>query len=193
MIYCTLKDRTRSSARGYLRAILLLCIGSFALSGCKKESAEADPRLDRARAALLPLKQKLKKALTDALQIGPENAVQVCRTQAGAIRQSLLTQGIELGRTSDRLRNPDNAPPSWVKPLLPLAARDAAAPSRAQHLADGRLGYVEPIRMDAICLTCHGKSIAPQVTKVLAQHYPHDRATGYELGEFRGLFWVAVR
>ena len=60
------------------------------------------------------------------------------------------------------------------------------------ELAGGGLGYVEPIRIKPPCLACHGASLAPATADELAERYPEDQATGYKLGELRGLFWAEV-
>jgi hypothetical protein len=36
------------------------------------------------------------------------------------------------------------------------------------------------------CLACHGEGIAPEVKAQLAKDYPHDRSTGYKVGDVRG-------
>ena len=57
-------------------------------------------------------------------------------------------------------------------------------------LANGRRGYVEPIVMQPLCLACHGETLAPEVAEQIAAEYPEDRATGFRVGDFRGVFWV---
>jgi hypothetical protein len=37
-------------------------------------------------------------------------------------------------------------------------------------------------------LACHGKNISAQDKKKIQMHYPHDKATGYSLGQVRGAF-----
>lgn len=43
-----------------------------------------------------------------------------------------------------------------------------------------------------LCLNCHGSAanIPPGIKARLAQEYPHDRATGYALGQVRGAISV---
>jgi hypothetical protein len=97
---------------------------------------------------------------------------------------------VEVGRTSHRLRNPANAPRPWMEPLL---AAYRAAPERAPRavaIGAGRVGYVEPITVKPMCLACHGSELAPGVRARLAELYPEDRATGFAVGDFRGLFWA---
>jgi hypothetical protein len=58
------------------------------------------------------------------------------------------------------------------------------------ELSDTRLGYVEPIFLQPVCLTCHGETLAPDVASRIEELYPDDQATGFAVGDFRGLFWV---
>jgi hypothetical protein len=46
------------------------------------------------------------------------------------------------------------------------------------------------IPTDALCLTCHGKTLAPDLAAAIARNYPGDQATGFELGQLRGAFSV---
>ena len=43
-----------------------------------------------------------------------------------------------------------------------------------------------------LCVTCHGESLAPDVQERLAERYPTDRATGYRVGDLRGVFWAEL-
>ena len=88
-------------------AIPLLAAGLLAMlfactSGTQQE-------IERARGVelLAPFKQDLKLALTTGMQKGPLNAISVCKDEAPAIAESLSGEGIQMGRTSHRLRNPD--------------------------------------------------------------------------------------
>ena len=74
--------------------------------------------LERGAELLLPFKKELKSALLAGLEQGPVEAISVCREQAPEIADSLMQDGIRLGRSSHRLRNPDNTAPDWVRPLM---------------------------------------------------------------------------
>ena len=164
----------------------------LALLACTSGTAEKQST-NSARGAelLLPLKQDLKQALVAGMQAGPVNAVSVCKDQAPAIAASLSVEGVQMGRTSHRLRNPENSAPAWVDTILQSYVGDeqSRAP-RLVTLPNDRLGYVEPIATQPLCLVCHGKSLAPDVAAHIAQAYPEDRATGFEEGDLRGVFWV---
>ena len=150
-----------------------------------------DSAQDRGPELLIPFKQQLKQALLAGLAEGPDKAVAACKTEAPRIAAKLSVDGIVLGRSSHRLRNPDNEPPGWVAPILDayIAAAGDREP-RTVGLAEGRVGYVEPIFIQPLCLTCHGDVQDPALVERIKADYPHDRATGFAAGELRGVFWV---
>jgi hypothetical protein len=149
---------------------------------------------ERGAAVVRPFKQKLVAALTEAIAAGgAENAIEVCRVRAPELAREAGAPGIEVGRTSHRLRNPANAPRAWVQPLLAAWVADpASAAPRALRLPSGAVGYVEPILTAPLCLACHGESLEPAVAAKLAAAYPSDRATGFRAGDLRGAFWVEL-
>lgn len=155
------------------------------------------PYIERARAALLPLKKMLKKELSAAMvKGGPLAAIEVCRSRAAAITQQIdaANPSLQLGRTSDRLRSAKNKAADWLEPMLAhyQGSTRSAGSYQLSHLSDGKVGYAEPIYAGGVCLKCHGAKVAPPVAEALKKHYPEDKATGYAAGQFRGLFWVKL-
>jgi hypothetical protein len=55
--------------------------------------------------------------------------------------------------------------------------------------------YARPILVQERCLTCHGdrERLAPGVRELLAARYPLDQATGYRVGDLRGMISVRIR
>lgn len=148
--------------------------------------------LARGAQTVAPLKRELLAALQEALaRGGPEQAIDVCRLRAPEIAAQASSPAVRVGRTSDRLRNPANAPADWMRPLLDAyRANPQERAPRVVHLADGRVGYAEPIFVQPLCLACHGETLTPALRERLAARYPDDRATGYRAGDFRGLVYA---
>jgi hypothetical protein len=145
----------------------------------------------RGASLLAPFKAELKSALQTGLAEGPIAAVEACRLQAPAIAVNNSSADISVGRSSHRLRNPDNAPSAWMQRVLDDYLNGSAAPApRLTHLGNGRVAYAEPILTQGVCLVCHGARLDPAVADILARRYPDDAATGFEAGELRGIFWV---
>jgi hypothetical protein len=151
------------------------------------------PAVPEGAELLQPFKQQLMGALKAGLQQGPDQAIEVCQVKAPQIAAGLSVDGVEMGRTSHKLRNPDNTAPDWVKPVLEAyLADDAAVRPVEVDAGEGRTGYVEPIRlMAAPCLMCHGETLAPAIAEKVAALYPDDQATGFKEGDLRGVFWVS--
>ena len=169
-----------------LPALVLLACAAGTVPACADVSDK-----ERGAALLKPFKQELQQALSSGLEQGPENAISVCKDQAPAIAARLSTDGIVVGRSSHKLRNPGNTAPAWVTPVLStyLEAESDFAPVTVK-LPDKRVGYVEAIVLQPLCLACHGEELAPGIAARVAAEYPEDAATGFRVGELRGVFWA---
>jgi len=170
---------------------LRFCIVLLAISFTTDVLAVDDAAASRGAELLNPLKSNLKQALLAGLEKGPENAITVCKEQAPAIANALSTDGVKVGRTSHLLRNQENTSPDWVTAVLEgyLTEGSDRAPT-VVALADKRVGYVEPIMIKPLCLTCHGETLAPDLAARIKEDYPHDEATGFEVGDLRGVYWA---
>lgn len=197
-----------------LAALASLAVTLAALAACRGDAPPTAPTpeaattaapdadaaaLDRAQAALGPLKKGLRGALEGAMKRGSvADAVSACKLEAPGVAEAASARdGVAaLGRVSDRLRNPDNTGRPWVAPLLAeytSTPRAEQPPHRLVALEGGGHGYVEPIYTAGLCLSCHGATLTPEVEAILAAEYPDDRARGYAEGDLRGLFWVELR
>ncbi|MCW5830286.1 MAG: DUF3365 domain-containing protein [Deltaproteobacteria bacterium] len=154
------------------------------------------PLVTQADKASQALAQRLMARLTAAFgEGGAPAAVDVCSREAGELASTVALEfGVEIGRTSHKIRNPKNAPRDWVKPHLDAAAGRKAAQVKpvAIRLEKGA-GLLKPIGVQGFCLTCHGASVDVSVREAIAARYPDDRATGFAEGDFRGFFWVEVK
>lgn len=166
---------------------MITCVSS----GCREETIDREAWIERGEATLKPFKEKLMGALMEGLKDGPEGAIDVCRVLAPEIAEEVGSPGVRVGRTSHRLRNERNAPREWVRPLLEVyvASPDKSEPE-VVRIDEGRVGYVEPIHVKTMCLGCHGSDLSPSIAARIDENYPNDRARGFEVGDFRGLFWV---
>jgi hypothetical protein len=122
--------------------------------------------VSRADLIVVSMHDAVLRELTDALtRGGPGSAIAFCHLDATFVSQRIgKEQGIAAGRTSDRLRNPTNAPRPWAAPLVKANA--------------GRHGPAD--------------KLSPAVLGALTDRYPLDRAVGFRDGEIRGWFWVEM-
>lgn len=188
-----------------MRTLMISLAASVALlSGCDQaEPPEAtatfskttltEPVRDRAAEVVTPFKQKLMATLGAALKESPVHAIDVCQLEAPMIAAALNQDGIRIGRSSHRLRNPGNAPSPWQEAAIThyLNNPDDRAP-QVYHLDNEHVGYAEPIIAMPMCLTCHGRELSTEVQAALAEKYPQDQATGFADGDLRGIFWVEM-
>lgn len=164
-------------------------------------AADVDPAtLDRAQAAMKALGGALKSALVSTMnEQGPAAAMAVCSTSAQSMTAQVATeQGVVLGRSSLRLRNPANAGPDWVQGWLNRQGERPAGGVQPQVLSATRddgvavVRVIKPLPVEPPCLVCHGpdEARAPGLSSLLAERYPDDAATGYALGDLRGAIWA---
>lgn len=149
-------------------------------------------QLGRAIAAKDEMASTLMGELKGELESGgPSGAVVVCRDMAPMISEHVAdNHGLKIGRTSHRLRNPDNLPPAWAEAAVEAVSETAGY----MEGPAGELGVMLPIKLGAPCLSCHGAdgALDADVRSALAESYPEDRATGFAEGDLRGWFWVEV-
>ncbi|MDH3619353.1 MAG: DUF3365 domain-containing protein [Gammaproteobacteria bacterium] len=142
-------------------------------------------------ALLAPFKAELKTALVAGMEAGPVEAISACSVEAPNISARLSVDGVLMGRSSHKLRNHRNATPDWLASVLRgYADGSTALEPLALEIDIGRMGYVEPIVVQAMCLTCHGETLSPEIAARIDESYPDDQATGFKVGDFRGVFWV---
>ena len=101
------------------------------------------------------------------------------------------------GATPRRRNEARAIPDEWEKAALEDFDRRAAAGESPAQLEKGEMvgyeyRYVKALPVQPLCLGCHGSAdqISPAVKSVLAEHYPNDRATGYSVGQIRGVISV---
>jgi len=171
---------------------LSICLGA-ASCAAKTPEPPAPAVAERAATALAPFKADLMQALQAGLAESPLAAVRVCRIDAPTIAARAGSGDLRVGRSSHRLRNPDNAPDPWMQSVIDAyrANREDRQP-RTVSLGGDRYGYAEPIVMQPMCTTCHGKVLAPDLQAAIAALYPADQATGFAVGDLRGIFWVTL-
>jgi uncharacterized protein (TIGR01244 family) len=150
---------------------------------------------ERAISARDQLFNRLMAELTQALaNDGPAGAIPVCKERAPQIARTVAgEQGVMIGRTGERLRNPANAAPAWAAALTVETGTGFPSPRFAAN-TDGSMGAVLPIKLASTCVACHGEAdrLDPAVKSALTAAYPKDRATGFKEGDLRGWFWVEV-
>jgi hypothetical protein len=157
--------------------------------------------VEQSRQISMQLGKELKGELGAAIEKGgPVAAIDVCHTRAPAIAARLSAEsGASVGRTALKVRNAANVPDDLERAVLEQFAGDMAAgriegPLEAAFEIKREDGierhYLRAIPTEALCLTCHGETLAPELAAAIARDYPGDQATGFKQGELRGAFRV---
>lgn len=158
--------------------------------------ADEDAYLYRSRALVAEFDARLKAELSTTLERrGPLAALAVCRKVASEIAAELSARsGAKIVRTSRRYRSVANTATDWQAAVLEaldaLAARGAVRDREFFTRRPDSIRYLRPILIEDLCLSCHGKDLAPDVSAALAREYPGDPAAGYAVGELRGAYVV---
>jgi hypothetical protein len=187
-----------------MRHLLPIIAGAALLASCTA------PEIPFDEAAAIQRGQGIAKATFEQLfaQVkakmeseGPTGAVDHCSVAALPLVDSLsMVQGVRIKRTSDRLRAPHDAPDAdeqrrldEVLAMLGDGAKPTEIPAQALLLGDS-IAYYQPILINMPnCLKCHGTpgaEVDAATMAVLAEKYPADAATGYAVGDFRGLWSI---
>lgn len=179
-------------------AALALLVAACGAEPQREPTAE---EIEGARNAASLLGQRLKSRLVSAMQEGgPAAAVEVCAEEAPVIAAEISAEtGYDVGRTSLSTRNKDNDPDAWEREqflrfvAFVKAGGDPRSTEAAAILegADGAvLRYARPIMMEPQCAVCHGTEVDPDLLARIRDRYPDDAATGFEIGDVRGIFTV---
>jgi hypothetical protein len=154
------------------------------------EGKPTQEQQDRMLAAKDALFSRLSGRLMEVMGSGgPVAAITVCQQEAATIASEVsAAQGLQIGRTGVRLRNPNNLAPEWAGSLIEASTN---TPTFVK-LSNGHSAALLPIKLQGQCLMCHGpkEQIAPVIQGQLTKLYPNDEATGFEEGELRGWFWI---
>lgn len=176
----------------------LFVLGTFPVQA---ENTQQQQFEKQAQAAIKEMASSLKTALMSAMKSGgPAEAVSVCHLIAPSLAAEISKKhGIDLRRTSLKVRNPANEADEWETSVLQRFETRLSSGEAIQKLtfsekvaSEGNQYWrmMKAIPSDKVCLSCHGSKIAEPVQIVLDKHYPDDMATGFKLGDIRGAFTV---
>jgi len=169
------------------------------------EQDEMKKRATESKAVVKQFMGKLQGELQSAMKSGgPTKAIEVCNTVAPAIAQEQSEKhGWEVGRTSLKTRNPNNAPDAWEAAVLKQFEERAASGESPAEMAHFEVveengakafRFMKAIGMPPLdkapCLKCHGENIDPAISAKLDELYPEDQARGYKPGMIRGAFTI---
>jgi len=161
-------------------------------------------RLDTRKQALPVLPQVVGMMKETVAAEGAVGAIPVCKEKAPKLLKTRAdTLGWQMRRVSLKARNPERGTPDvWEARQLADFNIRAANGEKPDTLEVGEVmtaedgtkvfRYMRALPVGQVCLACHGDSAAmgQELKDQLATSYPHDRATGYALGQIRGALTV---
>ncbi len=172
-----------------LRIAAAAALIAFLTAGSSRPLAPADAPSDL-RPALERAERAVRAAACDAERRFGEGDPDA---NASRCADAAAVPDVKVGRTSARLRNPENAPPPWARTYVAETDGRKATdvPAAAFDLGD-RVGLLRPIEIRRRCLGCHAApgALSPGTRAWLRRAYPRDRALGYALGDLRGFWWA---
>ncbi|RLD61679.1 MAG: DUF3365 domain-containing protein [Bacteroidetes bacterium] len=197
-----------------LYLVLFSVISMFFFSNCTDISLQISEPSEEEVEIIKPIGDQIAKNLVKELQAelkaaikdgGFEKAVNVCNLRAAPITEiaaNATDRKIEIKRTTNKFRNPLNAPDKFEKEALKyfdgLISSGKPLPKfYIQKIEAGNstiFNYYKPMKTGSNCLTCHGdpSMIKPDILKSISGLYPADKAIGYKENDFRGLIRITI-
>lgn len=191
-----------------MRNLLLPLLALFVTYGCQSESQEqrgTDLSFDTtavvnegqkiAKATFQTLSSNLKNAIEEG---GIEHALQFCNVEAIPLTDSLSSyHDVSIRRATHKPRNPYNTADSLEANAIKQYIDNMESGKSLQPVTyadENRITFHAPITItNQLCLNCHGKvneDIAEEHLVKIQELYPNDQATGFEMGDLRGVWTV---
>ncbi len=164
-------------------------------------AAEVEARvLSEGRVIAAEAFQSLGSRLRQAIEEGGvHSAIPYCSSVALPVTSAVAaSNAVVIQRVTHRPRNPaSRANPAELELIRGFESRQQSGQplgAVAFGTPQGGARFYAPIVItNDLCLKCHGRidqEVALDVVAVLRRQYPHDEATGFRLGDLRGLWRV---
>ncbi|MET0026808.1 MAG: DUF3365 domain-containing protein [Candidatus Thiodiazotropha sp.] len=179
------------------RAIVLLT--SMMICGAAQADEAMQANVEEGKGIIKAFMTDLKGELQKSMKKdGPVGAISTCNTVAPHLAEAHSQMSRwDVGRTSLKIRNPDNVPDAWETAVLEefearkQAGEDPMKLVKAEVVEEqGRKVFrmMKAIPTGEVCTKCHGAELAEPVAAKLDELYPQDKARGYQKGDLRGAF-----
>ncbi|MDP3022054.1 MAG: DUF3365 domain-containing protein [Sulfuricurvum sp.] len=179
--------------KSYCLAAILL--GTTLMGTSLNETAA----LQKGESSSTALVQKLGSELKAVMQKdGPVEAVNFCSKNAISLTHEVSkAHGVKMKRVTLQQRNPLNRPtPEEIEVMNTWMSAMAKGEQPTAVLSKATAGftYYKPLVINNdVCLKCHGTvDSATPLGQALKASYPADRATGYKMGDLRGMVVVDI-
>ena len=180
--------------------LLAVVITSLLLLNCSdKELEVTEEQREQMRTTAADFMDELRGILLNQVQTnGVVSALDVCSDTAQVLTNEFgLQRGVFIKRISVKNRNTNNFPDDYEQTVLnsfQIMLRNKKLDGKtelAELVKEGEftyLRYMKPILIQPECLNCHGSesTMLEEVSSLIAERYPNDKALDYKLGELRG-------
>ena len=173
---------------------LLTVLVSAALTSVSVQAEDTRALQAEARTQIKAFAGALQSTLKQGMETeGAVHAIELCNTEAPLIAEQTSRNGWQVGRTSLKVRNPDNQPDAWEREVLQQFEQRKQAGEdlmtlEASATENGEFRFMKAIPTGAACIACHGTELSAPVQARLAELYPQDQARGFNPGDLRGAF-----
>lgn len=127
---------------------------------------------------------------------GVAQAAPFCNAHAAEITNDFaIKSGVEIKRTSHKLRNDKNAPNKREQEIIDsyLSQKPEELKPIVEKNTDGSIQFYAPIKLMDKCTVCHGilgETMEAKNDSIIKVLYPNDKAIGFKPGEIRGIWSI---
>lgn len=152
------------------------------------------------------LASSLQSQLSQMMKSDPSGikALNYCAYNAQNLTNEInatLANNIAVKRTALNIRNPLNAPNNTDIKIMKEFKDDIENKKLDSNTLSAKIEtdeeyiYYKPLVIAPVCLKCHGNidTMDSTIVQTLKENYPQDKATGYNLGDFRGVLVSIIR
>lgn len=184
--------------------LITLCSLSLMANPYESNKEELDSVIKIGQEVSTTLLQTLGKNLKKQMEAGgPMAAAEFCTTKAYTLTAAIDDQygkDVQVKRISLKERNPANQVQGEEKVILESLdnlQRNGVVlpPYLVERVNKDTYKFYKPLMINKqVCLKCHGDIGKNQkLSQFLENTYPHDKATGYSMGDLRGAVVVTIK
>lgn len=136
-------------------------------------------------------KPTLKAVLKD---MSAPDAIEMCTHNQSVNNYSkTLPEGITLRRITSKARNEGHIAKNDLEAKT-LIEMDSLKKPIIKKVSNNHFQFYKPLIVKEACLKCHGsiEQIGENSLGLIKKSYPNDKATGYKVGDVRGVFLVDI-
>jgi len=130
-------------------------------------------------------------------------AAKFCSLKANEVAKKAMEnfpKNIKVRRTAIKYRNPNNKPDDIDLKVMQeyqksLNSNNVSLKPKVVKVDSNTTRVYKPLLVENACMKCHGdiKKTNQEVSKIIKEHYPNDKAFGFKLGDLRGVIVAEIK